>query len=194
MMAAAKTTGAGKGGKGGKLGSGKLGGKGGKVGGKLGGKVGGKVSGKIGGGKGKTSGKKAPMSKSARAGLILPVGRIYQMLKSYNEKTHVATGAAVVLAAVLEYILAEVLELAGQIARHSDQKRVNPNHVMFAVRGDDELAHFLQCEIRHSSFVPFEAPIVTTAKGKKVDVNLLFANMENRYKRFLPTQTPAPEN
>ena len=62
-------------------------------------------------GKGKTSGKKA-VSKSSKAGLQFPVGRIARYLKKGRYAERIGAGAPVYLAAVLEYLAAEVLELA----------------------------------------------------------------------------------
>lgn len=58
-------------------------------------------------GRGKGSGKKA-VSRSAKAGLQFPVGRIARFLKSGKYAERVGAGAPVYLAAVLEYLAAEV--------------------------------------------------------------------------------------
>ncbi|KAK5841513.1 hypothetical protein PVK06_003834 [Gossypium arboreum] len=59
--------------------------------------------------------KKKPVSRSVKAGLQFPVGRIGRYLKKGRYSQRVGTGAPVYLAAVLEYLAAEVLELAGPI-------------------------------------------------------------------------------
>ena len=63
-------------------------------------------------GKGKTAGKKS-VSKSTKAGLQFPVGRIARYLKKGKYATRIGAGAPVYLAAVLEYLSAEVSILAG---------------------------------------------------------------------------------
>ena len=73
-------------------------------------------------GKGKTANKKA-VSRSAKAGLQFPVGRIARYLKQGKYAARVGAGAPVYLAAVLEYLTAEVLELAGNASRDNKKTR-----------------------------------------------------------------------
>ncbi|MFS7967136.1 putative transcription factor Hap3/NF-YB family [Helianthus anomalus] len=65
------------------------------------------------------AGRKAsgPRKKSAKAGLQFPVGRIARFLKKGRYAQRTSSGAPIYLAAVLEYLAAEVLELAGNAAR-----------------------------------------------------------------------------
>ena len=88
-------------------------------------------------GKGK-SGKKST-SKSAKAGLQFPVARIGRYLKTGKYASRVGAGAPVYLAAVLEYLAAEILELAGNAARDNKKSRISPRHLQLAVRNDEEL-------------------------------------------------------
>ncbi|KAJ7493713.1 histone-fold-containing protein [Mycena latifolia] len=80
---------------------------------------------------------------SSKAGLQFPVGRIHRLLKKGNYAQRVGAGAPVYLAAVLEYLAAELLELAGDAARYDtrDNKkhRIVPRHLQLAIRNDEEL-------------------------------------------------------
>ncbi|CAF0717302.1 unnamed protein product [Brachionus calyciflorus] len=89
-------------------------------------------------GKGNSSRAKSK-SKSSRAGLQFPVGRINRMLKKGNYSSRVGSGAPVYLAAVLEYLTAEILELAGNAARDNKKTRIIPRHIQLAIRNDTEL-------------------------------------------------------
>ncbi|MCQ2818259.1 MAG: histone H2A [archaeon] len=88
-------------------------------------------------GRGKTGGK--AQSRSSRAGLQFPVGRIARYLKTGKYAERVGAGAPVYLAAVLEYLAAEVLELAGNAAKDNKKTRIIPRHIQLAVRNDEEL-------------------------------------------------------
>ena len=96
-----------------------------------------KMSGKGKGGRGKTGAK--AQSRSSRAGLQFPVGRIARYLKQGKFAERVGAGAPVYLAAVLEYLAAEVLELAGNAAKDNKKTRIIPRHIQLAVRNDEEL-------------------------------------------------------
>jgi len=95
------------------------------------------------GGKGKASTSR-PMTKAARAGLQFPVGRIARFLKQGRHAQRVGAGAPVYLAAVLEYLAAEVLELAGNAAKDNKKTRIIPRHIQLAVRNDEELNRLLK--------------------------------------------------
>ncbi|KAJ0974625.1 hypothetical protein J5N97_016590 [Dioscorea zingiberensis] len=88
--------------------------------------------------------RRKPVSKSVKAGLTFPVGRIARFLKKGRYAQRVGVGAPIYLSAVLEYLAAEVLELAGNAARDNKKTRIIPRHVMMAVRKDDELGNLFK--------------------------------------------------
>ncbi|XP_067883427.1 histone H2A-like, partial [Heterodontus francisci] len=82
-------------------------------------------------GRGKT-GRKArskAKSRSSRAGLQFPVGRVQRLLRKGNYAER--------------YLTAEILELAGNAARDNKKTRIIPRHLQLAVRNNEELIKLL---------------------------------------------------
>jgi histone H2A len=94
-------------------------------------------------GKGGRGGDKKSTTSSAKAGLQFPVGRIGRYLRQGKYATRMGAGAPVYLAAVLEYLTAEILELAGNAARDNKKTRIVPRHITLAVKNDEELNKLL---------------------------------------------------
>ena len=101
------------------------------------------MSAPAGRGKGGKANRTKAKTKSSRAGLQFPVGRITRLLKKGNYAERVGAGAPVYLAAVMEYLAAEVLELAGNAARDNKKTRIVPRHIQLAIRNDEELNKLL---------------------------------------------------
>ncbi|CDW87986.1 histone h2a [Stylonychia lemnae] len=123
--------------------------------------------GKSGRGKGAGTGTK-PVSKSAKAGLQFPVGRIARFMKQGRYADRVGAGAPVYLAAVLEYLAAEVLELAGNAARDNKKTRIVPRHIQLAIRNDEELNKLLNSvTIASGGVLPNIHVFLLPRKGKE---------------------------
>merc|ERR1712070_1268149 len=117
-------------------------------------------------GKGKAGAAKA-VSRSARAGLQFPVGRVARHMKRGRYAQRVGAGAPVYLAAVLEYLTAEVLELSGNAAKSFKKTRITPRCVFLAVKEDAELDRLLSSTVIATGGVKEHIePFLVKKKGK----------------------------
>lgn len=121
------------------------------------------------GGRGKATERQAARSRSGKAGLQFPVGRIGRFLKEGRYSERVGSGAPIYLAAVLEYVAAEILELAGNAAKEQKKQRIIPRHIQLAIRNDEELSKFLgAATIASGGVLPhIHAQLVKVKKGKQ---------------------------
>jgi len=99
-------------------------------------------------------------SQATAAGLVFPVSVIHQLIKDHW-LGQVGTGAAVYLASVLEYLSAEVLELAGNAGKDAKSIRIIPRHIMLAIRCDAELEELCRwCTIPSCGILPHIAAVL----------------------------------
>jgi len=90
-------------------------------------------------------------TKNVKSGLVFSVGATKQIILSQinssggDDVNRVAETAPVFLTAVLEYLTAEILELAGNLTRDNNRVRVSPDDVHNAVYYDNELSGLLHC-------------------------------------------------
>ncbi|KAM3215129.1 hypothetical protein ACQJBY_067229 [Aegilops geniculata] len=115
--------------------------------------------------------RKKAVTRSVKAGLQFPVGRIGRYLKQGRYAQRIGSGAPVYLAAVLEYLAAEVLELAGNAAVDNKKTRIIPRHLLLAIRNDEEIGKLLAgVTIAHGGVLPNINPMLLPKKtAEKAD-------------------------
>ncbi|GBC09449.1 hypothetical protein RclHR1_08880002 [Rhizophagus clarus] len=122
---------------------------------------------------GKSASKSKKFSRTSKAGLQFPVGRIHRFLRKGNYASRIGTSAPVYLAAVIEYLVAEVLELAGNAAHDNKKSRIIPRHIQLAIRNDDELNKlFGNITIAQGGVLPNIHQILLPKKIKKSEKNI----------------------
>ena len=122
------------------------------------------------GGKGKAKGKASgskQVSRSHKAGLSFPVGRIARMLKNGRYAERVGIGAPVYLAAVLEYLVTEILEIAVMVVKQNKKNRIIPRYVYLGLKEDVEFKVLFANTIITSSGVVAESSKKIASKHDK---------------------------
>ena len=114
----------------------------------------------------------ANMAVVAKKGSTFSLGRMATYCKNGKYAERIGAGTPIYLAAVLEYLCFEILELSAAEAQKERKKRINPTHVMKAVRNDPELRRLVQGQFCNAGFVPKIKPVAAAnpngKKGKKV--------------------------
>ncbi|XP_076831317.1 core histone macro-H2A.2 [Brachyhypopomus gauderio] len=134
--------------------------------------------------------KMTKLSRSARAGVIFPVGRMMRYLRTGTHKYRIGMGAPVYMAAVIEYLAAEILELAGNAARDNKKGRITPRHIKLAVANDEELNQLLRgVTISNGGVLPRIHPeLLSKKRGARAKAEAQAAVSEKTDKRIKSTK------
>jgi histone H2A len=112
--------------------------------------------------------KKNPRSLSKKSGLTMPALDTLKKLKRGNYADKIQKGAAVYCTGVIEYLVVEILELAGNAAHDNKKRRIIPRHIQLAVRNDTELAQIFQgITISQGGVMPYVHAVLLPKKTKK---------------------------
>ena len=120
--------------------------------------------------KGRKAGDKTGMSIQQRAQIIFPPSRFMRMMRRDALNQRIGKGASICMAAVVEYLSSEIMEIAGTLAEEDHKKRINNRHLLLAIRKDDELSKLFSDIIVHEGGVPphIEKALLPAKKvGKK---------------------------
>ena len=83
--------------------------------------------------------RKKPVPAHVKAGTLFPVARSIRLMKEARLSERISVTAGAFMAGVLEYICAEILEMAGNVAEEQGRKTITPKHINLGVRADAEL-------------------------------------------------------
>ena len=108
-----------------------------------------------------------------RHGYSFPPSAMHGYLKKHHARVSTCAGAA--LAALLEYLAAEILELSGNFASNARRGTIKPRDIQFAIRDDEELNDLMK-DVRltragvlpniHSALVPSESRVRTNKRQR----------------------------
>lgn len=89
--------------------------------------------------------KSKPISRSLRAGITFPVGRFQRLLKKGKYAERISSCAPVYLASVLEYLTADILDLASSASQQDSKKsnRITPRNLQLGIQNDSEMSKLL---------------------------------------------------
>ena len=80
-----------------------------------------------------------PVAQSRRAHLTFPVGRTGTMMRKARLAERVTSSGPVFMAACIEYMVRELIDLSGDACKDKKMKTIKPRHIQLALRGDEEL-------------------------------------------------------
>lgn len=116
-----------------------------------------------------SSNKKKSITKSKKAGLMFPVGRVHRFLRSRKDTNQrVGETASVYLTAVLEYLTVELLDIAKTRADNFKLKRITPTHLRQAIQNDTDWSLFNETPLMcGAQDLPLESSFIRYKKSER---------------------------
>ena len=103
---------------------------------------------------------------AVKAGLVIPPIRIRTIIKDnvddYKLNTRLSETTSVYLAAVVEYLLMEILELSGNIAKKEGKNKIIFEYIEKAIQNDKELKKTFYCSLDNH---PFQSTLTTGSQN-----------------------------
>lgn len=107
------------------------------------------------------------VSKAQRAGIVFPPTRFATKAREQTGAERMSAGVGVYLAAVTEYLTAEVLDIAASVARTNKRKRIIPRDIQLGVLNDLELNSLLgKATIAQGGVLPNVLQVLLPTKSK----------------------------
>ncbi|CAI5785047.1 histone H2A-beta, sperm-like [Podarcis lilfordi] len=111
--------------------------------------------------------RKPKTSRSCRAGLVFPVSRIERFLRKGDYAERIGSGSSVYMAAVLQYLTYDIMDIAGNIAKNDHKRRIAPRHLQRAISDDAELHSLLGgITFPQGNTLPKTKSTASTRRGK----------------------------
>ena len=107
--------------------------------------------------------------RASKAGLQFPVAVVGQLLDALTGG-RASEDAAVYIAAVLEYLTAEILELSGNMARDNRTSIIVPRHIFLAIRNDEDLNRLYRGSISEGGVMPHIHALVSSLPDDSIFV------------------------
>ena len=119
----------------------------------------------------KDGAKKAGITGQARAGLLLAPARVLRLMRRDRLTARMGRSSSVVMAAMMEYITSEIIEISGEQAKKAGRHRIKPRDIQLAISGDDELSKLCRnITISEGGRPPHINPALLPKKGKAQEI------------------------
>jgi histone H2A len=103
-----------------------------------------------------------------RAGIVFPVSRAKREITTSNYKYAVGKAASVYMAAAVQYVAAEIMDIADGQCKKQGKKIITQRHILLAVRDDAELDILVDADISKGGVMPFIHKKLRTVPKKKI--------------------------